>query len=59
VRQVAGGARRSLIGAAAFGLAGAGVLLVALPRVVAYGMAAVAFAFAILATSRVIARWRD
>ncbi len=43
VRQVAGGARRSILGAVVFVLIGWGVLLLALPRITAYVLAAISF----------------
>ncbi len=46
LRHVAGGARRSIAGAVTFAFLGAGALLVALPRVMAYGLAVLCFALA-------------
>jgi cardiolipin synthase len=54
--QVAGGARRSIGGAIAFASAGTGVLLVALPRLTAYVLAALAFGFGALAAREALRR---
>lgn len=43
LRKVAGGARRSILGAALFTLLGSGALLLTLPRLTAYGLAALCF----------------
>ncbi len=43
LRKVAGGARRSVAGAIIFTLLGSGVLLIAVPRVMAYALAVVCF----------------
>jgi hypothetical protein len=53
---VAGGARRSIGGAIAFASAGTGVLLVALPRLTAYVLAALAFGFGALAAREALRR---
>lgn len=46
LRQVAGGARRSIAGAFVFTFVGAGALLIALPRIMAYLLAVVSFSLA-------------
>lgn len=46
LRQVAGGARRSIAGAFVFTFVGAGALLIALPRIMAYFLAVVSFSLA-------------
>jgi cardiolipin synthase len=46
LRQVAGGARRSIAGAVTFAFLGAGALLVTLPRIMAYVLAVVCFGLA-------------
>lgn len=43
VRQIAGGARRTITGAVFFVTVGVGVLLVALPRIMAYTLAVISF----------------
>ena len=43
LRQVLSGARRSIVGAAIFGLTGVGALLLALPRATAYVLAFACF----------------
>lgn len=58
VRQVAGGARRSIAGALLFGFLGSGVLLLALPRVMAYVLAGGAFLVALLGAAHEFLRWR-
>lgn len=58
VRQVAGGARRSIAGALLFGLLGTGVLLLTLPRVMAYALAGGAFLLAFLGAAHEFLRWR-
>ena len=58
VRQVAGGARRSIAGTILFALVGWGVLLLTLPRIMAYFLAAVAFLLAGGGAWHVFVRWR-
>jgi hypothetical protein len=58
VRQVAGGARRSIAGALLFALVGWGVLLLTLPRIMAYLLAALAFLLAGGGAWHVFVRWR-
>lgn len=59
LRQVAAGARRSLLGATVFGLTGIGVLLVALPRLMGWILAGVAFWLAATAVWAGLARRRE
>lgn len=56
LRQVAGAARRSIAGSVMFAFLGAGILLVALPRIMAYGLALVSFALAAVAAWHVLER---
>jgi cardiolipin synthase len=58
LRTVVGGARRSLAGAVVFTLLGSGVLFVALPRVMAYGLAVFCFGLAGAATWQFLERRR-
>jgi cardiolipin synthase len=59
LRKVAGGARRSLVGAFLFAVIGAGALFLAIPDVMAYVVAAGCFALAGLAIGRLIESRRD
>jgi phosphatidylserine/phosphatidylglycerophosphate/cardiolipin synthase-like enzyme len=56
LRRVAAGARRSIAGATVFGLLGAGVLFLALPRAVAYVLAVACFWLAASAAWRFLRR---
>jgi len=56
LRQVAGGARRSIAGAVIFLSVGAGALFLALPRVMAYALAVISFSLAAGAASQFLQR---
>jgi cardiolipin synthase len=59
LRQVAGGARRSIFGAVMFTFLGMGTLLVALPQVMAYTLALVCLGLAVAAARQFLARRRS
>jgi cardiolipin synthase len=59
LRQVAGGARRSIFGAVMFAFLGMGTLLVALPQVMAYALALVCLGLAVAAARQFLARRRS
>ena len=59
LRQVAGGARRSIFGAVMFAFLGMGTLLVALPQVMAYTLALVCLGLAVAAARQFLARRRS